>query len=237
MRKHDFIARYEFSQHGLIAWLQVCALNFLHDLLDFGMAGCCRVKLASNLVDARDDSGPPLIDCDVNAELVRIFRFNGVDGIDCPIVVVELENGLNALLHDFRVAQLPNCEWAALNEALDPEKSTFMKELGAQAGLRHAPEERRLHILVNDFTLKLAIEELTRRLTVWWKQDIALQVHPIACVGHAVELGNLDVLRRLDSLRPTRDVLKYVGNYDLFSLTSCLHLLCGCAGLFLMNHF
>ena len=159
-----------------------------------------------------------------------------MDGIDCPIVVVEGENGLNRLLHDYRVAHFPNCQRAALNEALDPEESTSMNELGAKAGLRHAPEERRLYLLVNDFTLKLAIEEFTRRLTVGWKQDIALQVYSVACIGQAVELGNLDMLRRLDSLRPAWDVLKYVGNNDLVSLASGLHLLGGFAGLFLLNH-
>ena len=220
VRKYDFFTWYELPKNVLIAWLQESRLDHLQGPLDFGVSGGLCVELASNLADSLDDCGAPLVNGDVNAELVRLFWVDLLDGVNGTSVVVHIEEGLHRLLHDDRVAHLPDRQRTALHEALNPEGRGSVDKLRAQAGFGHAPEDSVLHLFVNDITLKLAIEKLAWRLTVVWQRDITFQSNLVACVGQAVKLRDIDLIRRLDDIGPAGHVLQDVFNYDLFILAS-----------------
>jgi len=102
------------------------------------------------------------------------------------MVRVHAVDGLHDLLHDDRVSHLPNGERAPLKEAFDAEGGAAIDELGSETCLRHALEEGRLNLLINNLTFKFAIKEGS--WAVGCHFNVTLKGNLVACVAQAIEL-------------------------------------------------
>ena len=108
----------------MVTRLQVDRLDFFQGLEDGLVAGGLGVELASDLAHSSDDRGAPFVDSDVNSETVGLHGHNLLNGVLSTLISVHAVDGLDDLLHDDRVAQLPDCERAPFEEAFDTERGT-----------------------------------------------------------------------------------------------------------------
>ena len=120
---------------------------------------------------------------------------------------MHIVNSFDIRFEENRIAQFPDSEWPALEKALNTVFCVLEDEFWSLTRVRHALEESRLDLLIDNLTLELAVKVDSCSSGI--NLNVVFECDAIASIAQSTHLLNIDLVKTGDNLAPCRRMLNY----------------------------